>query len=158
MVVLVVLQLAALVCFQIAKRRITQPRIGFVRFSPERQRKKRKTSAIFAVSALVTAALVVFTATRSGGEGLGLVERNTMVIGFGVWLLIVFALAAYWMDRPRLFAVACTIVLSLWTVMFLDSALGFLLSGVAFLIAGVHGLSRFVQSYPVEREATTDGP
>lgn len=156
MAVLVALQLTALVCFQAAKRRITQPRMGIVNFGAERQKRKRKTSAIMVASVVVTTALVAFTASRVGGGGLTVAERNVMVVGFGLWLLIVFAVAAYWMDRPRLFTVACAIVLSLWLVMFLNTPVGFFVTGVAFLAAGAFGLLRFLREYPLESEAATD--
>ena len=156
MVVLVALQLAAGATFQVAKRRITIPRMGIVQFGPDRRTRKKKTSAIMAVSAVVTVVLVAFTASRVGGEGLSLIERNVMVIGFGVWLLLVFAIAAYWMDNLRLFTMGGAVVLSLWAALFLDTPVGFLLTGVAFLAVGAVELCRFLRSYPIESEATPD--
>ena len=88
--------------FYLAKKYITLPRIGMVKFSPERQKKRKKVTLVLSLSVLLGLILAV----------LGMViARESLTWSFPVWIVpfgifavnsvVVFSLGAYYMDYSR---------------------------------------------------------
>ncbi len=89
-----------------ARRRITQPRLGVVRFAAERVRRIRTTSIVLTVCVAATLALVLLTALggRAGNPFAGPVSRVTVSAVAAGLVLIPLALMALFMEFPRILA------------------------------------------------------
>jgi len=104
--------LGALVCVQfggvaglwLARRRITQPRIGVVRFAPARKRRVRTTRIVLAFCVALTVGFVVLTALsgRVGNPLAGPVSRYTVSAVAAGLILIPLAAIAYFQEFPRI--------------------------------------------------------
>jgi hypothetical protein len=136
-----------------AKRKITMPRIGFVKFGPEGG--TSKIMAIFiglAVAGL--GAFFVFTlATFQGGSRhwLDLIFQNGMlIVGFGS--LAVCILFGYSMGLKRLYAygLLAMIVLVIGHFMGIFFAYILLALGITVITTGVALLIGFVKKYPLQ--------
>lgn len=105
MTVLIVLQVVALAVFIGGKKCITVPRMGFVKFGPQRKAKIKKSRIVLLAS--VVAGIVVFLvallAMRSSSAGPSRL-MNFMPLAWVVNAIIVFSLLAYYLDCPRLYA------------------------------------------------------
>jgi hypothetical protein len=88
--------------FYLAKKHITLPRIGMVKFGPERQNKRKKVTLVLSFSVLVGLILAVLGSV---------VARESLDLFFPIWILpfgifginavIVFSLGAYYLDYTR---------------------------------------------------------
>ena len=89
-----------------ARRRITQPRLGVVRFAAKRVRRIRTTSIVLAVCVAATLALVLLTALggRAGNPFAGPVSRVTVSAVAAGLVLIPLALIAWFQEFPRILA------------------------------------------------------
>ncbi len=89
-----------------ARRRITQPRLGVVRFAAGRVRRIRTTSIVLAVCVAATLALVLLTALggRAGNPFAGPVSRITVSAVAAALILIPLALIALFQEFPRILA------------------------------------------------------
>lgn len=89
-----------------ARRRITQPRLGVVRFAAERVRRIRTTRIALAVCVAATLALVLLTALggRPGNPFAAPVSRVTVSAVAAGLVLIPLALIALFMEFPRILA------------------------------------------------------
>ena len=153
------LNIGALVFFIFGKKYITVPRLGFVRFGKSRKRKMRHVKLLLIISALiglVTFFLVLFKALPVGGE------TGIPVVGviFGIQVLIVFSLAAYFMDFTRLylyaFLFAVSLPLTFWLkkndVLAYPSLYVFSLTAGPMLIIGWILFIRFIHQFPKKIE------
>lgn len=87
-----------------ARRRITQPRIGVVRFTSARKRRVRTTTVLLALCVAATASLVVLTALS--GRGVPPfshpVSRTTVSAIVAALVLTPLAAMAYFLEFPRI--------------------------------------------------------
>jgi hypothetical protein len=104
--VLVGVELCGVVGLRWTRRRITQPRLGVVRFAPERKRRVRTTRIVLAVCVAATMALVVLTVLggRTGNLFAGPVSRITVSAVAAALILIPLALIAFFQEFPRILA------------------------------------------------------
>jgi hypothetical protein len=104
--VLVGVQSCGAVGLWCARRRITQPRLGVVRFAAERVRRIRTTAIVLAVCVAATLALVVLTAVggRGGSPFAGPVSRVTVSAIAAGLVLIPLTLMALFLEFPRILA------------------------------------------------------
>lgn len=156
-----VLVMFAMGAFWIAKKRITVPRLGQVKFGAGGKARQKKTSLVLFFSVMVgVALLLVMLAARGGRADWALSE----LLIPGVWavnVLFVFGLAAYFMDFERLYlyAILYAVPVPLWLTAhrWTDIDLGFAAFAVpaGIIIAiGVITLARFLRDYPVPTEAS----
>jgi hypothetical protein len=104
--------LAVLVCIQfggagglwLARRQITQPRIGVVRFTPSRKRRVRTACIVLSFCVAATVALVVLTALSERGVSFssGPVSRYTVSAVAAALVLTPLAVIAYFQEFPRI--------------------------------------------------------
>ncbi len=101
--VLAAVQFGGAACLWWARRRITRPRLGVVRFARPRIRRMRAATVVLASFVLFTAALVVLTAlaVQRGSSPSGLVSRYTVSAVAGVLVFFPLAAIAYFLDCPR---------------------------------------------------------
>jgi len=130
----------------LAKRIITVPRMGQVKFGAERKAKQRKLRLVAVTVFAITVALLVATILR-----VPWVPHQPVVvaIGFGGMIALVFATFAYMKDFPRLYVVGLVIGAAFTLAELLDSSIPLLAAGAIVLSVGLAILIAFVRRYPV---------
>lgn len=140
----------------LAKRLITYPRIGRVKFGPKGKARKMKTTILFSISALILLAVFVVMLLVSGRR----VEIPNLLIIFptvyAVYVLVIFGLAAYFLEYSRLYVVGFMYALPFPLLILIDNLvgvdLGYLTTAVpalVILIMGAVVLTRFIREHPI---------
>lgn len=105
MVALIAFAVVVLLAFWAGKKFITTPRIGLVKFGPQRKAKMKNLRAVLFLSVLL---LVIMLILGWAAMGNGLPWWVTEIpLPLYVWpaqTIIVFGLAAYFLDVPRFYA------------------------------------------------------
>lgn len=137
----------ALVLLIVGKRVITTPRLGFVKFGVERQRKLSKVRVVLMASFLV--GLILFAVLA--GDSIGL---NALMVAFAASILITLGAMAYYMDYDRLFIYAILWAASMPVGLWMEENAGlsdapavFILTGGVAVVVGVIYLQRFLHDY-----------
>jgi hypothetical protein len=146
-----ILQLSAVALFFAAKKLVTVPRMGLVKFGPERKAKRKKTAILMGTIFLLTVALLIMTLT---GRVAWIRENHTafsFALGLGVWF--VFAVIAYWGDFGRLYLIGCVFAAAITGSELSDEPIPFLVVGLCLLIVGLVQLALFLRRYPLLRES-----
>ncbi len=152
-----VLNIGALLFFVFGKKYITVPRLGLVRFGKGRKRKMRHVRVLLTLSVLVGVAtffLTLFKILPVGGKS-GIPAAGLI---FGIQALIVFSLAAYFMDFTRLYLYAFLFAVSMPVTFWLKkndffaypSLYVFSLTAGPMLVIGVMLFVRFLRQFPKE--------
>ena len=155
LVISIFLNVGALVFFVFGKKYITAPRLGIARFGKTRKRKMMHVKLLLVISVLigvVTLFLTMFKILPVGGNT-GIPAAGVI---FGIQSLIVFSLAAYFMDFTRLylyaFLFAVSMPLTFWlkknTVMTYPTLWVFSLTAVPMFTVGGILFVRFLRQYP----------
>jgi len=141
-----------------AKKRITMPRIGYVKFGV---RGANKMMALFL--GLMVAGLGVFMVFGLGasmGEGWALILRdffisNSMII-IGIGALTISSLFAYTMGLKRLYGYGLLIFVLFFTGYFIAIPFGYFLVtiGLVIIVSGFVLLMRFIRKYPLPKGDT----
>jgi hypothetical protein len=141
-----------------AKKRVTMPRIGYVKFGV---RGANKMMAIFlglAVAGL--GVFMVFGLGASMGEGWALTLRdilisNSMII-IGIGALTISSLFAYTMGLKRLYGYGLLIFVLFFTGYFIAIPFGYFLVtiGLVIIVSGSVLLMRFIRKYPLPKGDT----
>jgi hypothetical protein len=153
------LNIGALLFFVFGKKYITVPRLGLVRFGKGRKRKMKHVKLILVISALIGVViffLVLFKLLPVGGET-GIPVAGVI---FGIQALIVFSLAAYFMDFTRLYLYAFLFAVSLPLTFWLKkndffaypSLYVFSLTAGPMLVVGCVLFFRFLRQFPMKAE------
>ncbi|MCA9913929.1 MAG: hypothetical protein KC496_11295 [Anaerolineae bacterium] len=139
------------------KRSITVPRLGYVRFGKERQRKLSRARLLLIGS--VAAGVLFFGLTL--GNIVGLTGFSVLLAGA---LLIVFGGLAYFLDYHRLllYAILCSLSLPVGIALenagvVRDAPTVFILTGGLALLIGVILLQRFLSHYQLPPEDSLYG-
>jgi len=149
-----------LIAFWAGKKFVTTPRIGLVKFGPQRKARMRNVRAVLFVSVLLLV-IMVFWGWAAMGNGLPQWMRGIPFPLF-VWpvqTIVIFGLAAYFLDVPRFYAygVLYGLPLPLGLALAKNTDLTGLSSmaitfGVAvgvMVLIGVILFVRFLREYPV---------
>lgn len=152
-VTLAVVAVITVTGFILGKKHITVPRLGMVKFGPERRAKLRKVRLWLSLSALVGLAVLVSFRFISRIEG---IPSWLIPLGlFGIMSVVVFSLGAYYMDYSRAYLYGWCYALAFPAGILLDSYtyLGFLISYLIFsgimITPGIVLLVRFLRDYPI---------
>lgn len=142
-----------------AKRFITVPRLGRVKFGTERQKRRKKTSLVLFAS--VVFGFILFLVL--GGVARGEISRELPwdVIIPTAWalnMLLVFGLMGYFLDFERMYFIGLVYAIVL-PLDFLLKEIGtpnkpfmFFMAGILIITVGVVYLVRFLRNYPALRE------
>ena len=155
-----ILNIGALLFFVFGKKYITVPRLGLVHFAKSRKRKMRHVRLLLVISVLiglVTFFLTLFKLLPVGGE----TGIPTVGLIFGIQALIVFSLAAYFMDFTRLYLYAFLFAVSVPVTFWLKkndffaypSLYVFSLTAGPMLVVGWVLFVRFLRQFPIRSEA-----
>ena len=104
MLIIVPWPFVVLIAFWAGKKFITTPRIGLVKFGPQRKAKMRNMRAVLFVSVLLLV-IMVFWGWAAMGNGLPQ-WMSGIPLPLFVWpvqTIVVFGLAAYFVDVPRFY-------------------------------------------------------
>jgi len=148
--------------FWVGKKFITTPRMGLVKFGPQRKAKLKKTRAVLFLSVLLGVIMFVLRAMWN-------IEWAVRIpIPAYVWAvqaIVVFGLGAYFLDVSRFYAYGMLYAMPLPVGIVLLQNTG--LPGLMFLPFGVSGgimviigvvlFIRFLRDYPIPAEAVSDG-
>jgi hypothetical protein len=156
------LLIVVMLAFWAAKRFITVPRIGRVKFGSERKKRRIKTSLVLFAS--VVFGFILFLVL--GGVARGDVSRALPwdVIVPAAWalnMLLVFGLMGYFLEFERLYftGLVYAIVLPLDAILRKTTGLRIvpymlLFAGLLIVAVGIVYLTRFLRNYPVIQEGT----
>jgi len=144
--------LTALLLWGAGKKYVTAPRVGVVRFGPARER-RLKTFAIIACISLLTTVGLVTHGLMSGWR----VGAIVLMIAVPFKIVVIFSLAAYFKDYPRLYAwgvlIALTVVLgellATHTRMPFARPAPYAAASAILLVTGASLLIRFLREYPL---------
>jgi hypothetical protein len=155
-VINLVLALGLLAAFFVAKRLITIPRMGMVRFGSGRKKKRALTTILLTTSVVLTGILGYAAA---GGVTAEWIRSNQTVVDvmFAAWAYFVFALMAHWLDFPRLYLIGLVYALVFSHLLPIDTSVTALVGGVLVAVPGVVLLVRFLREYPLPAGAEVHG-
>jgi hypothetical protein len=138
-----------------AKKFITVPRIGLVKFGKERKKSMNKLRLILVISVLFGLAMVLIT---KSGMLSGINEFPVGLIIVSLNFLIVFSLMAYFMDFERLYYYAVLVAVSfpMAEIMEVNGLISngsyvFVVPSGIMVITGTVLLIRFMREYSVEK-------
>ena len=132
--------------FWVGKKYITVPRMGQVKFGPERKQKAKRLAIILGGFVLFQAVLVGLTAlgwTNLFDAGLLVVALIGSSI-LGTSMIVV----AYFSDFPRGYYIAVLMALAVFLMIYANQPIYAILIGLAIIISGVALLVRFLKKYP----------
>jgi hypothetical protein len=163
--IMIGLQMMAVVAFILAKRFITFPRIGRVKFGPKGKQRKRKAAIVLSGSVLVGLVLFVLGASLATGK---LTLPNPDILFPSIWvanMLIVFGLLAYFTGNSRFYLVGFMYALPMPAIIALRRLAGFevgylafLLPAIPLLVVGGVVMARFIRKYPPLTRGLGNGP
>jgi hypothetical protein len=144
--------------FWAGRKWITAPRLGQVRFGPQRRVRKIKMVLLLTVSVVVNIALVavaVLARRDPALQGAWSQAGNWLGWGMGAWIAVLIALLGYWMDFDRLMYYAVFFGGSFTVAEVWRSTFGFLVVGAGMIIIGLVFLLRFLRNHPLPRDMET---
>jgi len=145
--------------FWAAKRFITVPRIGQVKFGRERKVRRIKTALVLFAS-VVFGLVVMLLASRARQDGsLEIFGSAFLPVVWAINMLVVFGAMGYFLDFERLYFIglmyAITIPLNEILISLANVRIGpylFFGCGSIIVAVGIFYLARFLQNYPVIQE------
>jgi hypothetical protein len=166
MLIYVALVAAAMGLLWAGKRFVTTPRIGRVKFGPQRRVRVRIVRVLLAESVALGIGLFVFFLAGGFGQVARIGLDNGVLIA-AVWVLnvlIVFGLGAYFLDFARLlviglmFATAIPVDILVHRLWGLDvSPLAFGVPGLLVILMGLVLFVRFLRDYPLPEDVPDAG-
>ena len=151
----VAVAVVTILAFMGAKKFIVIPRLGLVKYGPEREKKRKSVTLILSLSALL--GVVMFFAAR---PAIGLAQTWELpgwavIAGvFGIQSIVVFSLGAYFLDYSRAYLYGWFYALALPTTFWLMDAgiyvpVGTLLLAAVMILIGTVLFVRFLRDYPL---------
>ncbi len=156
MTIFIGLEVLAILFLVLGKRFITAPRIGMVKFGPDRKAQLNKARLVLAISVFIGMLLLIMDlATRVNlYEGLNRKFLNGVL--WSVNMIAIFSLGAYFLNFNRLYAYgvlyALAVPIDAMLNKFLDIDISFIAFGIPaaiILLIGLIVFTRFLRDYPV---------
>ena len=135
---------AASAFLTLGKKFITTPRLGRVKFGPERTKKSWILIGVNLFSLIVLVAAITFFSRKDGGAAM--IERSHLLtsIGLGVWIAFITGVMAFFLDFDRLYVYAVFYGGTFTAVLLLDNPIVFLITSLIILIPGLVIFFRFL--------------
>jgi hypothetical protein len=127
--------------FSVGKRRVTIPRLGWVKFGPRGRQRRRNAVIVLATGVLLTALLRLIPSPFSPTPLVSALTVATLV-----WTVLSL-MAAFW-EFPRLYILAVIISASFFAVELLGRGWPLLVGPAIVLAIGIGYLTRFLRLYP----------
>ena len=145
--------LASQLIFWAGKKYISAPRLGQVKFGPQRLRRGRELAMVLAGIVLVQGIIVLSTlllwerpaiaGTDRDLERLMVAATGALFVGPGVCLI------AYFRDFPRGYYIAFILSLGVFAMIWFNQPIYMIAAGLLVIIPGVILLMRFLRKYPL---------
>jgi hypothetical protein len=137
----------AFLIFWAGKRYITVPRLGQVKFGPERKRRMLHLALILGGFTLVTVVLVILTATAKSNNA-SLPPGLPVYLFAGLFVGTVIATIAWFNDYPRGYYIAVIYALCFGLGEYLNNFAIFWIGGLLVMVPGVYLFIRFLKEHP----------
>ena len=146
--------------FAAAKKSITVPRAGLVKFSPERERRMKKETLFYVVFFTITAfiGLGFFIAMAIGiPQSVKTIVGELALVTYELIIAAGLCFVAYWKQIKRFYAYAGITLVVIVVGLFIDmpevnplTIIGyqFFAAGIIILFTGLFVLARFLRRYP----------
>ena len=146
--------------FAAAKKSITVPRAGLVKFSPERERRMKKETLFYVVFFTITAfiGLGFFIAMAIGiPQSVKTIVGELALVTYELIIAAGLCFVAYWKQIKRFYAYAGITLVIIMAGLFIDmpevnplTIIGyqFFAAGIIILFTGLFVLARFLRRYP----------
>lgn len=144
------LEAMAIIGLVVCKKYITARRLGHVEFSPARKAKKKKAILLVGLAAVVGLGAYLTVAGFAGASDWLADHRGLVYAGVGVWLFLLMAMMAFWLDFTRLYWIALVIGVAFSTALWLKEPLVFVIAGIVVTIPGLVLFVRFLHRYSPE--------
>ncbi len=141
--------------FWAGRRYITTPRLGRVKFSPQRRRKKKVLSFILGGFLLVTVILFLLT-LGSNGDSTTKPADIPVFVYVGLFVGGLVAIITWFNDIPRGYYIAVVYALSFGLSEILDTTMLFFIGGLLVIIPGVVFFARFLREHPEPADEVAD--
>jgi len=145
-----------MLAFWAAKRFVTVPRIGLVKFGRERKVRRIKTALVLFVSVVVGLVVMLVTSAVKRGAAPDVPWGVLMPAIWALNMLVVFGLMGYFLDFQRLYFIGLlyAITIPLNEILFTQTGIKFgpylfLTFGAIIVVVGIVYLLRFLRNYPV---------
>lgn len=152
--------------FQLGKKYITTPRMGQVRFGPERQKRKITLGWIMGAYVLVTLGLVLFSLyiwnrTTSGGTvDLALTPSLERVLVSSVAALLAGTstlVISYFKEFVRGYYIALLMGLGFFFTLLFDTTIPMIIAGALILVPGLVLFVNFLRQHPLPSQEARHG-
>jgi hypothetical protein len=130
---------------RVGKRRITIPRLGWVKFGPRAERRRLKAFFVPTIGVAVALALVPLTGVMRPHPGWASL-LPALVVGVVAWAVLSLVAAAW--GFPRLYLHALILGASFFGLELLDTGWPMLAGSAIVFATGVGYLVRFLKLYP----------
>lgn len=144
------LEAIAIIGLVVCKKYITARRLGHVEFSPARKAKKKKAILLVGLAAVLGLGVYLTVAGFAGASDWLANHRALVYAGVGVWLFLLLAMMAFWLDFTRLYWIAVVIGAAFSTALWLREPLLFVIAGIVVIVPGFVLFARFLHRYPSE--------
>jgi hypothetical protein len=146
--------------FAAAKKSITVPRAGLVKFSPERERRMKKETLFYVVFFTITAfiGLGFFIAMAIGiPQSVKTIVGELALVTYELIIAAGLCFVAYWKQIKRFYAYAGITLVIIVVGLFIDmpevnpltiTGYQFFTTGIIILFTGLFVLARFLRRYP----------
>jgi hypothetical protein len=156
--------IAATPIYILLKNRITAPRIGFVRFKPEREARIKQLMGIIVMitvlAVIVTNAIWIMSAMKVLPKWLITFLDQYYMVYFGIILSAIMIIGAFMADLKRFYVYGIVVLATFVGLHFLDVpgklGLGLTIPGLVMLLSGIALLLKFMKDYPVVKAGATD--
>lgn len=143
-----------------AKRFVTVPRLGRVKFGAERKKRRVKTSLVLFVSVVFGFILFMVVGGVARGDITRALPWDAIIpAAWALNMLLVFGLMGYYLQFERLYFIGLLYAIVLPLDFILEKIAEwhivpymFLCAGLIIVLVGVYHLRRFLQTNPVLRE------
>jgi hypothetical protein len=143
---------AAFLAFWAGRRYITIPRLGRVKFGPERRRKRTRLAVVMSMFVLLNVLLIFLTVAAKNNPhtwGRFMPSELALNLFIGVYVGAAMAIIAYYKDFQRGYYIALVFALTFAGVEFLDNPAVFWIGGGLVFIPGLVLLVRFLRQHPI---------
>jgi hypothetical protein len=145
--------------FSLGKKFITMPRMGQVKFGPQRKNRNRTLGIVLGVVVLIQVAFIGFQVMAWNNPGLS-IKLNELLPESSASLLLVASvgalfvcpgmiLIAFFLDFTRGYFIAIMFTLAVFLMIYLNQPIYPILIGIVIALPGAVLLVRFLQKYPM---------
>ena len=145
-----------------ARKRITYPRMGYVRFSPQREARTKRSRIIasMVLTATMLLGVILFALVSTNGlpQWLDAWLADYFLVAFAVMVGAIIAVGAFMVGVTRFYAYAVLVFAAFAAAQLFDTSAGLpvtIAAGV-IVLCGLAVLTRFLRKYPLPPKGDPD--